>query len=257
MLRYKDGGCFLGDIPVVAPSAPLPPWLLAFTTLAQRGVSSLDFGAGGKEACWDERRRLEQALEPLAVHWLALEHGSCVRELPVREAHPDDQADRTTHRGDAAVIAELGHAAAITTADCLPVVICALHARRAALVHAGWRGLAAGIVGLVARRLVADGPCAAWIGPSIAGADYEVGPEAHEQLACQEAALPQHFWPSGRSGHVYADLRGIACAQLAAAGIAKDAVETFMPSTRRDSRLHSVRRDGVAAGRMATVVALR
>jgi len=135
-----------------------------------------------------------------------------------------------------------GVAAVVLTADCLPVALCAPGA--VAMVHAGWRGLAAGVLdeGLAALRDVgATGPVAAAIGPGAGGCCYEVGDEVREAFAdVPEAMLGRNV-----------DLKAVATARLRAAGV--EAVHDSGLCTMCDGRFFSHRRDHGTTGRQGGV----
>ncbi|HEX2296782.1 MAG TPA: polyphenol oxidase family protein [Actinomycetota bacterium] len=150
--------------------------------------------------------------------------------------------------GDAGVLGEAdglftaqpGSVLAILAADCAPVVLWGEEG--VAIVHAGWRGLAAGVIAKGAER-VGD-VRAAWVGPAIGACCYEVGPEVVE--AFRDAGLPVHD-----ESHV--DPRDAAAAALRRAGVTKPAVSGICTSC--DRRFFSYRRDGVT-GRHGAFVSL-
>jgi YfiH family protein len=150
--------------------------------------------------------------------------------------------------GDALVTARAGLALSVITADCVPVLIEA--GEQVAAVHAGWRGLVAGVLAATADRLVAEGapPAAtwiAWIGPTIGACCYEVDEEVAVRVAA--ASSPAVVVRGGAKPHL--DLVGAARHQLAALGVGE--VRTIAPCTRcdPDERLWSYRRHGRGAGR--------
>jgi YfiH family protein len=213
----------------------------------------LDFAAGGGEA---NRRELEAALVPLAVTWLTLDHGA-----KIAISNSNNSFTSRSPVADAAIITRPGLAVAFTTADCLPLVCVSVQQRVVAAVHAGWRGLAAGVVERTIERLVNDynvqpETLKIWIGPAIAGEDYEVGGEVRDALLVRPGVSEEQFAP-GDHGHFFADLPGVATDLLVSLGVSALAIERYPVSTRQSPLLHSVRRDGTRAGRMATVVGIR
>ena len=144
---------------------------------------------------------------------------------------------------------------AVRIADCVPVLFAS--ERGVAVAHAGWRGIAAGVVGATVRALCAGiggepkDLCAA-VGPHISGAAYEVGSEVVDGLAAS-GVDPEVFVRPGRRGRPHVDLGAAVDAQLRSSGVSR--VEHLGGCTYSDGRFHSFRRDGVAAGRMAGVVA--
>jgi polyphenol oxidase len=155
-------------------------------------------------------------------------------------------------RGEAVAIDADGHATALAgvgamvlTADCLPVALASN--RAVAMVHAGWRGLAAGVLeeGVRAlRELGVDGPIEAIVGPGAGVCCYEVGPEVHAAFG-QDS--PDAQYRDGKN----IDLRGIARGRLLAAGVAR--VHDAGACTICDERFFSHRREGARAGRQGGI----
>lgn len=145
---------------------------------------------------------------------------------------------------DALWTGEPGLALCVVTADCVPVVMAA--ERRLAVVHAGWRGIASGVVTAAARRL--GGLAAAWIGPAIGACCYEVGQEVAARV---EAASAPGVSRPGPRGKPHLDLAAAVEHQLRRAGAHR--VERIGPCTRcSPERLWSYRRDGAGSGRNLT-----
>ncbi len=153
---------------------------------------------------------------------------------------------------DAIACAEPGLAVGVVTADCVPILVTAAEGGAVAAIHAGWRGLAAGVVEAGVRALEAldCGPAtAAAIGPHIGPCCYEVDEPVLAALArapeLAAAARP------GRPGHAWLDLGRLVRAGLLQRGLAPDAVEMVGGCTRCEvDRFHSYRRDGRQAGRL-------
>lgn len=146
----------------------------------------------------------QQVGRPLAmVHQV---HGAAIRQAETLPAEPD------LLRGDGVITAQAGLAPAVLVADCLPVVVTAAGA--VAMLHAGWRGLAEGIlrvgVGAVGELAGADGRVQAAIGPGIRACCYEVGEEVHQAFAA---------YGSGARSSNNLDLAAVATAQLQRAGV--------------------------------------
>ncbi|HYH47477.1 MAG TPA: peptidoglycan editing factor PgeF [Thermoanaerobaculia bacterium] len=155
--------------------------------------------------------------------------------------------------GDALVSGPGGPALCVVTADCVPVLLAGPEG--IAAVHAGWRGLAADVIGRTVeeavRTLGADPTgWTAWIGPAIGPCCYEVSPEVAEQVVA--ASDPAVALP-GPAGKPHLDLHAAARRQLERAGI-KD-IDTVPTCTRCDTqRLWSYRREGKAAGRNLALI---
>ena len=175
--------------------------------------------------------------------WLRQVHSATV--LPAREREVGEGDALWTRRHDLALT--------VQTADCVPVLLAG--GDELAAVHAGWRGIAAGIVPAAVERL-ASMPAAltAWIGPAIGVCCYEVGEDVAEKVL---AALPEGAATSvvrrGAAPRPHLDLRAAVAGQLATAGV--DDVRRLGGCTRCDAEhLWSYRRDGLSAGRNLAVV---
>lgn len=151
--------------------------------------------------------------------------------------------------GDALWSGETGLALAVATADCVPVILAGDGATAA--VHAGWRGIASGVVAAAVAALPADpAGLTAWIGPAIGPCCYEVGQEVASRVVT--ATAPEVARP-GPAGRPHLDLPAAVRCQLARAGV--QAVHSAGGCTRcDDQRLFSYRREGRGAGRNLALV---
>lgn len=197
----------------------------------------------------DNRARLSAALS-LDPRWVTAHqvHSSGVLRADARMAGGPPPRPP----GDAVVLEEPGVAAAVLTADCVPV---ALHSTAAvAAVHVGWRGLCAGIVDRACEALGSTGSVTghpqAWIGPSIGVCHYEVGPEVPERFAETHPEAPD--FTEEVDGSLRFDLREAVAWLLARAGV-RLAGGTDVPCTFCDERFYSYRREG-ETGRQGVVV---
>lgn len=154
--------------------------------------------------------------------------------------------------GDALVTRQAGLALSVATADCVPVVVAG--GDRVAAVHAGWRGIAEGVVAAALHRLGGDpGTLTAWIGPAIGPCCYEVGGDVAERVAGASHAAVVKARATGRP---HLDLPAAATHQLAAGGIER--VQHIEACTRCSTgELWSYRREGRGAGRNYTFAWLR
>ncbi len=216
-------------------SAQLPTGGVRFTDRAD-GNMSLVAGDGherGREN--QDRVRRELGLEGLARGYQV--HGTeiTLAREPTDAHAPQELLQRAD--GQATATPRLG--ALVLAADCLPVALGAPGA--VAMVHAGWRGLAAGVLeeGVATLRGLSGGPVTAVLGPCAGPCCYEVGPEVHEALG------------SGLGGRANVDLRLIARARLHDAGVRT--VRSLGGCTICDERFFSHRREGARAGRQAGV----
>lgn len=237
-------------IPAEWPS-PLPG-VVAGTTLRRGGASggpyaSLNLGAhvgDDAEAVARNRRLLREACGlPAEPVWLGQVHGTRVVDAGLVSA---------TAEADGAVTDRFGVVCAVLTADCLPVVLVARDGSRVAVAHAGWRGLADGI--LEAAIAAMDRPAAdlsAWLGPAISQRAFEVGHEVRERFVGDDAGAASFFAANDR-GRWQADLYGLARLRLARRGVAAIGGGGRCTFTEADD-FFSYRRDG-QCGRMATFV---
>ena len=170
---------------------PAPPNIVAGTTL--RAGSDADLPA-----------------PPL---WLRQVHGNRVVALGTRDF------DAGEPHADAVIGTRAGDICAVRTADCLPVLLCSQDGTEIAAVHAGWRGLAAGVIeAALARMAHAPTELIAWIGPAISQPAFEVGDEVRAEYADQADSQPGLFVANDR-GRWQADLIGLATARMRAIGI--------------------------------------
>lgn len=233
---------------------PAPPGVRAGTVLrCAGGVSAAPFGpmnlgahcGDAPEAVWENRRRIRAALAlPAEPAWLKQVHGIAVARIgePPPGAPPE---------ADASVTDAPGTVLAILTADCLPVVFAARDGGEIAAAHAGWRGLAAGVLeATVAAMRTPPAQVQAWLGPAAGPANYEIGEEVREAFVSRDAGAAGAFVPT-RPGHWHVDLYVLARRRLAAAGVT--AVHGGGLCTIGDPyRFHSYRRDR-RGGRLATL----
>jgi polyphenol oxidase len=198
-------------------------------------------GAEGK-AIAENRRRLRELL-PADPTWLHQVHGSDVVTITTALS-PPPVADAAVTRAAAAVLA-------VRTADCLPLLLSDRAGSVLAVAHAGWRGLAGGVVeNTLAAMRVPPADITAWIGPAIGPNAFEVGPDVVAAHCDNDGAAAAHFRPA-REGKWMADLPGLARARLARAGVVDVAGGEWCTHTDA-ARFFSYRRDQ-GSGRMALV----
>ena len=244
----------MADAEFIVPDWPAPPRVRAIVTTRHGGVSAGRYASFNLAAhCGDDaanveenRRRLVAKTGTPSIRWLQQVHGvdvvdaACVTDAP--------------STADASFCRTVGHACAILTADCLPVLICDHTATVVAAAHCGWRGLARGVLGQLVRRLPArPDQLLAWLGPAIGAADYEVGDDVRDALCSTVAAatVAAALQPGRLAGKWQADLYALARAELNRLGVTDISGGGFC--TLRERRFYSYRRDGVT-GRMASVI---
>jgi YfiH family protein len=204
-------------------------------------------GAVGDDADAVRRNRAAFAAaigaEPV---WLRQVHGATVLHLPAAQG---------PHEADAAVTAERGVACVVQVADCLPVLLAAPDGRAVAAAHAGWRGLAGGVVDAALAALCAAGGCApaevrAWLGPCIGARRFEVGADVVDAFGGGPRfapSAPRDGLPKWR-----ADLAGLARDRLGRLGVRRVAGGAWC-TVDEPARFYSYRRDG-RTGRMAAAI---
>ena len=208
-------------------------------------------GADGDDPTTVEANRAELAerLElPAAPRWLRQVHGTRLVRLQA------DEAVQAEPEADAAVTSEAGVVVAILTADCLPVLFAARDGGEVGGAHAGWRGLADGVLEatVAAMRTPASG-LQAWLGPAAGPAEYEVGVDVYDAFVSRDWACGSAF-ASTRPHHWRVDLYALARRRLLQAGLNADAIHGGGLSTIAEpARFFSHRRDR-RTGRMASLV---
>jgi hypothetical protein len=209
---------------------------VVFTDRAGGNMSSV--GGEGKETGSRARERLREQIAVSALARVFQVHGTTV--LRAEDGSTEHLSQQELPRADAQLTTVPGLGIMVLTADCLPIAIG--REGEVAMIHAGWRGLAAGILERAVAAL--DGlhgssEAVAVIGPGAGVCCYEVGPEVHEAFG-------------GHSrGAAKIDLRAMARERLEAAGV--DRVEDRGGCTICDEHYFSHRREGERAGRMAAV----
>ncbi len=246
----------------IVPDWPAPVGVRALVTTRCGGVSPPPWGATPRDAggmnvglgSGDERdrvlanRALLRGWLPAEPAWLRQVHGCLVVDADVLHAEPP--------QADASVAVATEAVCAVMIADCLPVLLAEARGRAVAAVHAGWRGLASGVVqNAVARlRLRLQDPAAemiAWLGPAIGPQRFEVGPEV---LAAMQTSLPQAaaaFVPTA-GGKYCADLFALARQALTQANVVKVSGGGWCTASNPE-RFYSFRRDGTTGRHVAVV----
>lgn len=201
---------------------------------------------GGTAASMENRRRLREAFRlPAEPCWLCQEHG-------VRVVEAERAGAGSLPRADGAWSAVPGVVCAVLTADCLPVVLADRDGTAVAAGHAGWRGLAAGVIEAMTAAIPAEPPrLRAWLGPAIGPRAFEVGPEVRDAFVERDIAAAVAFVP-GRGDRWWADLYTLARQRLRDSGVT-DITGGEHCTFSEPQRFFSWRRDGRGTGRMATL----
>jgi len=158
---------------------------------------------------------------------------------------------------DGSYTTQNGIVSVIMTADCLPVLVCNRQGTGVAALHAGWRGLADGIIERGVQKLMQNtrsGPeeLLIWLGPAIGPKVFEVGDEVREEFMHQSPASQYSFVPGSTSGKWLADIYKLAKLRLSQHGVENIYGGDYCTYTEKE-RFFSYRRDGVT-GRMASLI---
>ena len=209
---------------MISPDWPAPPAVRAF-------VTTREFGDVKDPAVREKLR----AMLPAEPAWLKQVHGTRVIDL-----------DRAPREGDAAVTGRRNRVCVVQAADCMPVLFTDEAGTIVAAAHAGWRGLAGGVLeATVEATGVPRHKLLAWLGPAIGPRVYEVGEDVRAAFRGYEDALTPN-----RPGHWLLDLYAVARRKLA--GLKSVSGGGFCTYS-EPVRFFSYRRDGTA-GRMAAFI---
>ncbi len=237
-----SGGWFVPDWPV-------PPGVRAVSTTREGGVSRPPFegfnladhvGDAPAAVARNRAALLTGVPLPQAPQWLHQVHGTAVVDL--------DRCAESPPQGDAALTRTPGRVCAVLTADCLPVLLCDREGSVVAAAHAGWRGLAAGVLEETVAAMGGGARLLAWLGPAIGPDAFVVGEEVRAAFLAQDTGAAACFAPFGDRWR--ADLFALARRRLEALGVA---VYGGGICTWSDDRFFSYRREGVT-GRMASLI---
>ena len=250
----------------IVPDWPAPAAVRAMCTLRAGGVSGGPHGrAGGLGGGWNlgaacadnpvdvarNRARLREIL-PSEPVWLEQVHGCEVFDA----AAPAGPARTAPPRADASMTTRQDVVLAVLTADCLPVLIADRASRVVGIAHAGWRGLAGGVIERTVQRMSeqvsVQGQWIAWLGPAIGPARFEVGEDVRRAFISVDPRAASQFVPVAAPGKFLADLYGLARQRLARAGVS-DVFGGGLCTVSDEERFFSYRRDRVT-GRMASLI---
>ena len=225
----------------------IPTWQLpegiraAITTSAMPGNLAAHVDAEPSTVIRARRQLVEAAELPVAPHWLRQVHGTdCVHW----------QDSYLTRSADAIYSNQPKSVCAVLTADCLPILLCSAKGEEIAAVHAGWRGLVAGVVAQTLRQFQsARNEIKAYIGPAISQSAFEVGAEVRQQFVA--AGFSPNRFASGELERYYADLPGLASDQLRQLGLTD--ITLSQQCTFTNPMWFSYRRDHTC-GRFASLI---
>lgn len=234
----------------IVPDWPAPAHVRALVTTRAGGMSRGPYAAmnlalhvGDDAAAVAENRRRLRLRLPAEPLWLEQVHGT--RAV-------DAAAAESGCRADASVAGAREVVCAVLTADCLPVLLCDEAGSAVAAAHAGWRGLAGGVVeSAVAAMRRPPESLLAWLGPAIGPQAFEVGDEVREAFLAGAPAAAAAFVPRA-GGKWLADLYRLATLRLNALGVSRVFGGGFC-TYREAERFYSFRREG-RTGRMASLI---
>ena len=238
-----------GSSSLIFPNWLAPNTIRAYSTTRLGGVSKEQYqGFNLAQHVDDESNAVDnnrQLLQQLVAHppalWLEQVHSNRVIEYDVQALN--DQAD-------ASFTSQTQQTCAIMTADCLPVLFCNQAGDWVAAAHAGWRGLADGVLLNTIKHYHGDSPLMAWIGPAISQQHFEVGDDVRQVFIEQDSANKAYFIERANDKWL-CDLAGIAEQQLQNNGV--DVYLSNLCSFTDSERFYSYRRDG-QTGRMASLI---
>lgn len=234
----------------IVPNWPAPPGVRALATTRQGGVSrppwsSFNLGAhvGDDPQAVAANRALLRAKLPADPVWLAQVHG--IRCVDAAFTTPGVEADASYTR-------QRGVVCAVLTADCLPVLFCDDRATVVGIAHAGWRGLAAGVIEATVAAIAEPGVgLMAWLGPAIGAQAFEVGDEVRDIFVAHDRQAASAFAETAKSKWL-CDINHLARQRLSALGVRRVASADCC-TVNGKAQWFSYRRDG-ATGRMASLV---
>ena len=241
-------------IPIILPDWPAPAHIKACTTLRTGGISKAPYASFNlAEHVGDDARHVQAnrallknslmlADEPT---WLEQTHSTIVVTADPR------------HRGkeaDASFTTQPKQICAVLTADCLPILVCDRQGTQIAAIHAGWRGLANGIITQTLKMLqLPPEETLVWLGPAIGPSIYELGEEVRQQFIAKRAAAVKAFIPSPNAGRWLGNLYLLAKMDFQEYGVDAIYGGNYCTYSEKD-RFFSYRRDGNKTGRMASLI---
>jgi YfiH family protein len=234
----------------IVPAWPAPPNVKALITTRAGGESqgvyasfNLGLRSGEDPQTVAANRRRLRALLPQDPKWLRQVHGNVVIEVDTRQDEPE---------ADAAVACRPGTICAVMVADCVPVLLTDRAGSTVAIAHAGWRGLANGVLENTLKAMrVPAGELMAYLGPGIGPRAFEVGPDVRDAFLSGNPQAEVAFKPHA-PGKWLADLFLLARQRLRRAGVME--VSGGELCTYSDpARFYSYRRDR-STGRMAALI---
>jgi YfiH family protein len=225
----------------IVPEWPAPDSVRALVTT--RSFGNLAENVDDDPEMLSVRREVLRNNLPAEPLWMKQVHETrCVR---AEESHANVQAD-------ASIASSPGHVCVVLTADCLPILLCDDKGSVVGAVHAGWRGLAAGVIEATIREMTVPGErLMAWLGPAIGPTAYEVGTEVMAEFTVSDPGAGASFSPKP-NGKWLCNLYALARRRLQSVGVTRIYGGDLCTYSDRN-RFYSYRRDGTT-GRMASLI---
>ncbi|WP_114786927.1 peptidoglycan editing factor PgeF [Vibrio tetraodonis] len=236
---------------MIIPNWPVPANVKAFSSTRKQGFSNgkyqgLNLGSHvGDDITHVESNRswlAQQSSMPSAPIWLNQTHSTTVLEV--------SKPTQEVLNADGLYTKHAGVVCSAMTADCLPVLLSNISGTEVAAVHAGWRGLANGIVENAVAQF--DSQVMAWIGPAIGVSAFEVGEDVVEAFVAKNPSACEAFYPTNSPLKWLADMNILITQRLNSIGI-NDVYYSGMCTFSDPERFFSYRRDGIT-GRQATFI---
>jgi purine-nucleoside/S-methyl-5'-thioadenosine phosphorylase / adenosine deaminase len=247
-------GAVGGGAGFILPDWPAPSNVRTLVTTRSGGCSSGGYASlnlanhvGDElESVLRNRRILSEysGLAPGQFSWLDQVHGQNIISA---------SNDQTLIQADGSDTQEESLACVVLTADCLPVLLCDTTGTKVAAIHAGWRGLAGGILHKAVQRFSDASQVMAWLGPAISQTNFEVGDEVYQAFVARSPQAKKAFIQGDKSNKWLADIYQLALIHLKDAGVQQvygGGLCTFSDA----ERFYSFRRDGQESGRMASLI---
>lgn len=224
----------------IKPDWPAPAYIHAHTTLRDHWGFA-DTGYKSERARNDLVKALSLPANPV---WLNQIHGN--KAVEANEQNRDACAD-------AAYTSQKNTVCLVMTADCIPVLVCDKQGSQVAAIHAGWRGLANGVIEETLKNMRIDpANLLVWLGPAIGPERFEIGDDVHK-IFTSESADAETCFKSLKPGKWLADLHGLAKLRLKKIGV-NNVYRSDYCTYIHEEMFYSYRRDGAKTGRMASLI---
>jgi YfiH family protein len=235
----------------IVPDWPAPPRVRALISTRAGGVSqapyaSMNLGAhvGDEPFAVEKNREILRASLPADPVWMHQVHGNTVVDATQVNDVPS---------ADAAIAQTRHRICAVMSADCMPLLFAASDARVVGVAHAGWRGMAAGVIEATLEAMaIAPADCLVYMGPAIGPAAFEVGQDVFDAFVRANEQDERAFTRQASTGKYLADLYTLARLRLTRAGVQRIYGGGFCTYTDAQ-RFYSYRRDS-RTGRMASLI---